>query len=126
MYKAGGGNEIPEYLEQYLISGSPAHVAFQHGVKSFKDGKFSRDGSAVLKEFRILDLTELEAETPEARWQICVDQSEVKTTKDGKPFKVTPYIDEQISIQFDRKSSSWKVYSISSRKLPDGQDCETA
>ncbi len=126
LYQAGGSDQLPGYLARHLFPGGPAYVAYEQGAKSFKAGGFSRNGSAILRDFRILDLTALDLEAPAAIWQVCVDQSAVTTTKGGKPFQNSPYIDEQATLHLDKAKREWQIYSISSRKISDRQGCRAA
>jgi len=124
LYQAGGGNKLPKYIADYLVPDGPAEEVFRIGAKSFKDGRYSRQGKAVLRAFRVLDLTDLSTGIPAAKWQVCVDQTGVVTKSRGKVVETAAFIDEQVSLQFSSRLGRWRVYSIESRTVDQLHECK--
>lgn len=123
MGNAGGGDTIPDYLSRHLSPEGPAREYYEQDAKELKSGRFKGQGSAVLRDLRVLNITDLDEAIPEAHWQACVDQSGVTVTKNGEPFEHPKYLDEQVELHLDKESGRWLVYDFNSRALPDGDSC---
>lgn len=123
MAQSGGASEIPSDLNRYLDPEGPAHTFYEQEVKSLKSAGFKREGFAVLRNLRILDLGELDVATPEAQWQACVDQSGVRVTKGGKPFEHAKYLEEEVRLRLDKESRQWRIFLFTIRELPAGKNC---
>lgn len=126
MYQAGGADEIPDYLDRYFDPNGPARSSYPDEVSAYKAGGYKRQGFARPHKFRILNLSSLDVEVPEVIWQVCVDQSEASTTKNGKPFDHPKFINEQVELHYIRSFGEWKIHLISSRIVETKRDCEGA
>jgi hypothetical protein len=108
------------------VSNESARAAILQEIRAIKAGKFTREGFGVLRSFRILSSDDIEGDSPEIQWQVCVDQSEVTVRRGGKIFQHPKYIDEQVRLRQDPSSNQWRVLVITSRKIPDATGCGKA
>ncbi|NYE74675.1 hypothetical protein BKA15_006004 [Microlunatus parietis] len=121
--QSGGATRIPAYMEKFLDPNGPARESYLDEIRSLRSGGFKSTGSAILRNFRMLSMSELDVRSPEVRWHLCVDQTDVKVTRRGAPYQHPQFLDEQPQLRLDKTSGRWLVYLVSSRVIPKNTGC---